>query len=118
MRFFYKYTPTTINRGDAHIGETDRMHVYISLEKWPDGTSERPSNPVVVGYGEFKTADNVTEYTEGGFDIKYTLEKDGEGNTIKPTHIVFVATSSIYGADFIGGEGSTLYIDEFELLFD
>lgn len=118
LRFFYKYTPTTINRGDAHIGETDRMHVYISLEKWPDGTSERPSNPVVVGYGEFKTADNVTEYTEGGFDIKYTLEKDGEGNTIKPTHIVFVATSSVYGADFIGGEGSTLYIDEFELLFD
>lgn len=94
------------------------MHVYISLEKWPDGTSERPSNPVVVGYGEFSTSNDVTEYTEGGFDIKYTLEKDGEGNTIKPTHIVFVATSSVYGADFIGGEGSTLYIDEFELLFD
>lgn len=118
LRFFYKYTSTTINRGSAHQGEPDRMHVYISLEKWPDGTSERPSNPVVVGYGEFSTSNDVTEYTEGGFDIKYTLEKDGEGNTIKPTHIVFVATSSVYGADFIGGEGSTLYIDEFELLFD
>lgn len=118
LRFFYKYSSTTINRGDAHIGEPDQMHVYISLEKWPDGTTERPSNPKVVGYGEFKTADNVTEYTEGGFDIEYTLEKDEAGNTIKPTHIVFVVTSSIYGADFIGGEGSTLYIDEFEMLFD
>lgn len=123
LRFFYKYSPKTINLSkdsSPHVGETDQMHIYISLEAWPAGTAQtnRPSNPKVVGYGEFKTADNVTEYTEGGFDIKYTLEKDEDGNTIKPTHIVFVATSSIYGADFIGGEGSTLYIDEFELLFD
>lgn len=118
LRFHYKYTSTTINRGGSHQGEADRMHVYISLENWGDpNLTERPSNPTVVGYGEFKSADNKDEYTEAGFDIEYTLAKDGNDNTIKPTHIVMVATSSVYGSDFIGGEGSTLYIDEFEMLY-
>lgn len=119
LRFQYKYTSTKINRGGgSHQGEDDQMHVYISLENWGDpNLTERPSNPTVVGYGEFKSAENKDVYTEGGFNIDYTLAKDGAGNTIKPTHIVMVATSSVYGSDFIGGEGSTLYIDEFEMIY-
>lgn len=117
VRFYYKYTSTAINKGDSHIGEKDQMHVYVSLENW-DGASERPSSPKVVGYGEFATDVDCTSYTEAGFDITYTMEKDGSGNTIKPTHIVMVATSSKYGADFIGAVGSVLYIDEFEFIYE
>ena len=67
------------------------------------------------------SSETVTEYTKFEFDIKYS---DTES---KPAKIAIVATSSKYGGDFdadgkkvIGqvGDGSTLWVDEFELRYD
>ena len=38
--------------------------------------------------------------------------------TRKPTYIVISAAASYLGDYFTGGEGSTLYIDEFSLEYD
>ena len=61
----------------------------------------------------------MTEYTEFQFDIEYKDKK------AKPAMMTIVATSSRYGGEFSGsrvtgqvGAGSTLWVDEFELLYD
>jgi signal transduction histidine kinase len=74
-----------------------------------------------IAYGEFIGTETVTEYTKFEFDIKYSNTES------KPAKIAIVATSSKYGGDFdengkkvIGqvGDGSTLWVDEFELGYE
>lgn len=55
---------------------------------------------------------NMTDYEQFNIPITY------KSGSVQPTHVVIVATSSRWGADFIGGEGSTLYIDDFELIWE
>lgn len=123
----YKYKSTTISHNFApnpdeyaqYIGTPDFCHIYVKLENWGDPNIQpdnRPSDDkiTVVGYGEFKTDQTNMDsgYEQFQFDINYT------NKTLRPTHITIAATSSIYGGFFVGGEGSTLFVDEFELLWD
>lgn len=113
LRGYYKYTPMPI----THQGPIpnpplamDQCHIYIKL--WD-------ANGNLFGYGEFIGSDKVTEYTEFQFDIEYKDKK------AKPASMSIVATSSRYGGEFSGtrvsgqvGQGSTIWVDEFELLYD
>lgn len=124
MKGWFKYKSTTVNHNFApsnkeyyeqFMGKEDSCHIYIKLENWgAEGIApeNRPSNVTTVGYGEFKTANLVTDWTEFNFDINYTR------TDIKPTHAIVAASSSIHGGFFVGGEGSELFIDEFQLLWD
>jgi hypothetical protein len=38
--------------------------------------------------------------------------------TMKDMYIILVASSSKYGDYFTGGDGSVMYIDDFELVYD
>ena len=115
MTGFYKYTPFTIDVAKAPYtnmkGTMDMCHIYIRLENWGTAT-ERPANPEVIAYGELKSDKVVAEYKEFNIPIAYNT------TTKKPTHVVLVATSSYLGEFFTGGIGSTLFVDEFKLLFD
>lgn len=112
LRGYYKYTPMPITNGGTKPGNltTDQCHVYLKL--WDEKGRE-------IAYGEFVGSDKVDTYTQFEFDIDYT------DKTAKPAMITIVATSSKYGGEFEGakvvgqvGEGSTLWVDEFELLYD
>lgn len=90
--------------------QNDECHIYMRL--WDASGKE-------IAYGEFIGTETVTEYTPFEFDIEY---KD---NVAKPAKITIVATSSHYGGEFEGknvvgqvGEGSTLWVDEFELSYE
>lgn len=92
--------------------KTDQCHIYLRL--WNDAGQE-------IAYGEFIGTETVTEYTKFEFDIKYSNTES------KPAKIAIVATSSKYGGEFddagkkvIGqvGDGSTLWVDEFELGYE
>ncbi len=54
----------------------------------------------------------TSEYQE------FTINVDYRNRTKTPTHIVIVAAASKYGDYFTGGVGSTLYLDEFEFVYD
>lgn len=110
MKGYYSYTPVIINTGKAHDGEMDQCNIYIILEKWGSGVTERPKTPITIGKGDFRTSESNEEYKEFVVDITY------ESNEM-PDHVIIVATSSIYGEQFIGGKGSTLYVDELELIY-
>ncbi len=112
LRGYYKYTPMPITHQGSVPGNltSDQGHIYLKL--WD-------ANGNMFGYGEFVATEKVTEYKEFEFEVNYTDTK------AKPASITIVATSSRYGGEFDGakvcgqvGQGSTLWIDEFELLYD
>ena len=120
LRGWYKYIPKLIDTDidGEHpelIGKTDSCKIYVSLEKWGTGVTERPNNPVIIGYGELLSAatsgsDEENGYVPFEFKINYT-------STDKPDHIVMCATCSYLSDRFVGGAGSSLYIDDFELVW-
>lgn len=108
----YKSMPITYNGTVPGNLKNDECQIYFML--W-DETGKQ------IAYGEFTGTETVTEYTRFEFDIDYS---DMEA---KPAKIAIVATSSKYGGEFdaagkkvIGqvGDGSTLWVDEFELSYD
>ena len=124
---WYKYAPQTIDRhldkadyaeGARHVGNLDTALIYIYLLDWSARTDkflndgEKPAANEIVAYGEFMPNGTTSTYTQ--FNIKLNYSK----TNVKPTHIIIYATSSRYGHWLTGGEGSTLWIDEFELGFD
>ncbi len=128
LRGWYRYTSTPIDDKTKGVtipsdlqGQPDQCQIYISLENW-GSSATRPlgyKNPSfedasVVGFGEMHSEGAVAMSSYERFEIPIRY-KEGAA---KPTHIVIVATSSRWGADFFGGAGSTLYIDEFELVWD
>ncbi len=111
MEGYYKYQSKPINHG-SYPGNlvNDECHIYLKL--W-DATGS------MFGYGEFIGTESVDTYQKFSFDIVYTDLK------AKPASITIVATSSHYGGEFDGakvkgqvGNGSTLWVDEFELFYE
>ena len=112
---YYKYTQMPINyptSGTSIPGNLtmDQCHFYLIM--WDAAGNE-------IAYGEFVGDETVSEYTRFEFDVEYS------NRTAKPAKMTLVATSSRYGGEFDGmkvvgqvGEGSTLWVDEFELSYD
>lgn len=116
LKGWYKYTPQIINNDKNGVagdewGKLDKCHIYISLEDWGSATS-RPGSPRIIGYGELKSNEKVTEYREFYIPIEY---KDPLRT---PTHVVMAATASHLGGNFCGADGSEMLIDEFALVWE
>jgi hypothetical protein len=118
LKGYYKYLPakitwpktiTSTTRPQTPLG-TDQAHIYVKL--WDADGQE-------IAYGELTESNTVSEYTPFELGIVYA------DRTAAPAQISIVVTSSKYGGEFNGlkvcgqvGEGSTLYVDEFELTYD
>ena len=118
----YKSTPVT-DADPAYaslMGKPDTGHVLVALTDWSDQFHVISSNstyvnfdtdPGVIAFGKHV----LTETTDGyvSFDIPLVYRN---GRT--PSYLVIVASSSALGDYFTGGRGSTLWVDEFELVYD
>ena len=110
---WYKYAPGATMRSDAKIPSdrtltSDECEIYVKL--W--------SGETLIGEGSFVDNKNVSEYTKFECPINYI------DATKRPDKITIVATSSRYGGEFEGtsvvgqlAEGSTLWVDDFELSY-
>lgn len=110
---WYKYAPGAEMRTGATVPAdrtltSDECEIYIKL--W--------SGETLIGEGSFVDNKNVSEYTKFECPIEYV------DTTKRPTKITIVATSSRYGGEFEGtsvvgqlAEGSTLWVDDFELSY-
>lgn len=113
LKGYYKYTPASISNGGtvpATPLRNDQCNIYLKI--WDTDGNE-------FAFGEFIGKEKVTTYTEFSFDIKYS------NLSARPAKIMILATSSQYGGEFDGakvigqvGHGSTLWVDEFELVYD
>ncbi len=123
---YYDYTPATIDMvKDPYKdlkGQSDIGKIFVVLADWdaPFLVNNVPSSlhlftpddPGVIAYGELE--DNVGtggQYKKFRIDLEYRDDR-------KPTHVVVVACSSKYADYFTGGQGSTMYIDEFNFIFE
>jgi hypothetical protein len=123
MSFRYKYSPQTVGEdfskeGYITKGETDIAYIYIALINGspfkikPTDYMFNKNDARVIAYAEFSTNETVNEFTEKEITLEYS------NKTVKPTHILVVATSSKYGDYFAGAAGSVLWLDDVELVYE
>ena len=126
LRFHYKYTSTTINKIGTDVGELanlkgrpDSCQVYIALSDKPytlkTKPSERkvfdPNDAGIIAYGQFTSGQTTSSYQQLSIPLEYrAMDRI-------PKYIIVVASASKYGDYFIGGVGSTLWLDEMELIY-
>ncbi len=127
LKGWYKYAPKPIDKSDTdHAGlkgKLDTCQIQILLTSWTEpfkvNTSEGDfvdfdNDPGIIAYGKFEpnVSRAMQDYEEFVIDLEY------RDLTRKPTYIVITACASKYGDYFTGGVGSTLFVDEFELVYD
>ncbi|MDE6199684.1 MAG: PCMD domain-containing protein, partial [Muribaculaceae bacterium] len=126
LRGYYKYhsapsSSTTTGFNDLK-DRPDTCIVWIALtdSSEPFEIRTNPSNrqlfdpeaPDVIAYGKFQSGTDREQWTQFEFNLDYKAT-----NRI-PRYILIVGSASKYGDYFTGGNGSTLYLDDLELLYD
>ena len=129
LRGWYRYEPQNINQGSyVAQGQPDYCQIQIFLTNWSGPfeistgdkrfvvTSE--SNKSIIAHGEIISQDNTTdnEGNRNGY-IQFTIPLRYR-SLENPSYIVVAGAASRYGDYFTGGLGSTLYLDELELVYD
>ncbi len=71
-----------------------------------------PQGDDVVAYGSLQKSESVSEWTQFEIPLDY-YDKE----TI-PTHIMIVASTSLYGDYFTGSTNSQMWLDDFELVYE
>lgn len=94
---WYKYIPV----------DGDSCEIRTSLTRWNFTTGEREK----VGEAIYRTTDTIADYTF--FDLEFEYFLSGDPDTID---MVFAASAG--GEYFLGGVGSTIYADDFDLIFE
>ena len=134
LRGYYKYTtapitclppksnPEDYERFLPYLGKPDTCSVYIALGDWSEPVEIRtnPKNrklfdkndPNIIAYAEFNSGETTTEYTLLDLELEYRAT-----NRV-PTYMIIVYSASKFGDFFTGGEGATMFIDEFSLEYD
>lgn len=132
LRGWYRYEPVPINKTSSNYsylkGQDDFCQIQIFLTTWNKpfeiSTGDNrfvdtsANNPDIVAYGGLISQDNTTDnegnvngYVQFVIPLEYRSLED-------PTYIVISGAASRYGDYFTGGLGSTMYLDELELIYD
>ncbi|MDE5969829.1 MAG: PCMD domain-containing protein [Muribaculaceae bacterium] len=139
LKGYVKYNPGTVNHTasgapDIVSGQLDKGIIYVALlndDMEAQGDASYPDFPVVVRTKTTKlfdkTASNVIAYgemvfhnsTEGDDMIEFTIpiEYYESMKDQKVCYLLLVCSASKGGDYFAGGEGSTMYIDDFEFVY-
>lgn len=98
------------------LGVTDSAHVFVILTDWDQQFIVDPADqkfvdvdndPGIIGYGIVGFNRFMTEYEKFTINIEYR-------NNRTPKYLVIICSSSAFADYFTGGDGSTLYVDEFK----
>lgn len=129
MRVYCHYRPGTVQsngKGDFLAqGATDEAQIYVALTSAPVEIITKkanrklfdPNGEEVLAYGQVTLTENFGP--DGGLaELVIPIEYYAKARTVKPTHLVIVCSASKYGDYFNGGEGSLMYLDDFELIYE
>ena len=129
---YYQYTPQTMNHVDRspegvklEAGVTmDECSIFIALatksftfnNNNEDQYIDYEGDENIIAYGELPSgaATSGSGYTEFTIPLKYKEAHFGD----QPTHIIIVCSASKYGDYMSGADNSTLYVDDFSLVYD
>lgn len=127
---WFQYDPKVIDyvgenqpSGTVKKGDVDICTIYIALSKkiyTIDNTDistfiQYATDDNIIAYGELpigQCVDTGGQWKEFSIDLKYkTLERPNK------MYLIIVVSSSKYGDYFTGAKGSTMYLDDFELIY-
>lgn len=130
---YYCYQPVAIDyTDDDHTylkGKTDVGQIQVILADWDKNPNsftddkgrfhvinsdnqfvDVENDPAIIGYANFEFSEWMDSYKKFEIEIEYKSDRT-------PSVVVIVAASSRYGDYFTGGEGTVLYLDEFEMKY-
>ena len=127
LRLYVNYRPGTVEKGGDKIanGSEDEGQIYVALTTAPVEVRTKkstqklfdPNGDEVIAYGQYSF--------EGAYGpdgqlqmLEIPIEYYSKARNVKPTHLVIVCSASKYGDFFQGGEGSLMYLDDFELVYE
>ena len=136
LKGYIRYRPGTVT--DANVpgsvadfpkGSTDIGNIFIAIGDWAGETYGgetwpviiktktvqlfNPQDAAIIAYG----TKDWTADTSGDGMIEFEIPLDYRSETRKPTSIIIVASASKYGDYFSGGD-STMWLDDFELIYE
>ena len=129
LKGYMQYAPVAINREGSNLpadapakGQPDQCGMYCALlsealvvDNTDMGTfPDWETDPRVIAYGALPAEQNVHSSSQWK---KVNIPLVYHDLSRKPTHLLVVFSASKYGDYFHGGEGSTLYLDDFELVY-
>ena len=138
MRVWVKYTPGTVDYTETDQikeGDLDIGKIYIAVGDWVGDDTTYPQWPVVVrtkgpklfdpnsqgtiGYGEIEFTETL-QSSDGGMVERIIPINYGDygGYDRIPKSIIIVATASKYGDYYSGSTGSTMWLDDLELIYE
>lgn len=105
-------------------GATDQAQIYVAIATSPvkvDTSDEKtlfnPEHPNILGYGQITLSENFGPDGQlQHVNIPITYNDNAKTNEAK--YLIIVCSASKYGDYFCGGEGSTMYLDDFELIYE
>lgn len=137
---YYQYAPKAIDNVDSgkleeggltiNKGDMDECSIYIALATEVISvnnadissllSSEKiKSDSRIIAYGELPSGAATNETANNGYkEFTIPLQYKEDKFTETPTHIIVVCSASKYGDYMTGGAGSTLYVDDFSLIYD
>lgn len=128
LKVWANYRPGKELKGNGHDilenGKNDHSQIYVAFTNGVVTVDTSDTNSLfnssadyVLGYGEVTWTVNIGQ--DGQLEeITIPIKWNNRANTVKPTHIIIVCSASKYGDFFTGCEGSTMYVDDFELIYD
>lgn len=130
LEFYANYRPGTVDSKGANSsylnqGDTDQAQIYVALSTEPVEVRTKTSDQklfnkddaCILAYGQVTWdsafgADDVLE------KVKIDLDYKASAKTTQAKYLIIVCSASKYGDFFCGGEGSTMILDDFELVYD
>lgn len=104
-------------------GELDEGQIYVALSTKPISIKTKskqlfdPKAAEILAYGEVTWTGNFGP--DGTLEqLTIPLEYYDRAKTSEAKYIIIVCSASKYGDFFSGGEKSTMYVDDFELIYE
>lgn len=132
------YTPVAVthastNPGNVAKGDMDTAILYVAIldDSYQSYTKNGVTRtaPVIVNTGtkQFFSKDDpnviaygevvLSEATQGDAMVQVTIPLNYVRTDVKASNIMMTASASRYGDYFTGGNGSTLYLDDIQLVY-
>lgn len=130
LKVWVNYRPgkAVKNKGadSSYIGEgqLDKGQIYVALSTEPVKIRTKdasklfnPSDDCILAYGQYTFESNFGP--DGALkELEIPLEYYEKARSTKPLYLIIVCSASKYGDFFSGGEGSLMYLDDFELVYE
>lgn len=126
LKGYYSYAPRLINKVKAPYesleNTMDNCQILVMLTDWEGPFMINTTDNVfvdqendehIIAYGKIESDEDT-----GGQYKEFTLPLTYRRTDATPKYAVVVACSSYKGDYFTGGEGSVMYVDEFEFVYE